>query len=236
MKINIENHSRENSILHKASEHPIMEAAKENNGFVAGGAVRSIFASEKISDFDIFFPRKNDLENCLKQLTDYHFTQTDSAYSHCTDKKQMFQLICATFGRPEEIISKFDFTVCMSAWIPQHNTFCFDEYFMKHVAQKRLCFNVNADFPICSLWRVLKYTKKGYKLPAVEAIKLALRIHSIQINCHDDLKRQLMGIDTIFLQELTNQLGELNPETKYDFGEAIELIAKFVDEQENVGI
>ncbi len=237
-------HVREANILAKASEHIIMEVAVKHGGFVAGGAVRSVFASEKISDFDIFFPDKSAFGACCNDLAKecdcdghfkYNFTKTDSAWSYFTDRKQHFQLICAAFGNIEEILNSFDFTICMGAWIPQTRIgeFVFGEHFMKHIAQRRLCFNVNAEYPIASLWRLMKYTERGYKLPAIEAIKLALKIHDIKINTHEDLKRQLMGIDTIFLSALTDALGNLNVGASYDFGEAIEMIAKFVNEKES---
>ena len=82
----------------------------------------------------------------------------------------------------------------------------------------------------------MKYTKKGYKLPAVEAIKLALRIHNVKMDTHEDFKKQLMGIDTVFLSALVDNLGEITPDAKYDFGEAIEMILAFVDEKETENI
>jgi len=229
----LQTHIREANILSKASDHPIMEAAIKNGGFLAGGAIRSVFASERINDFDIFFNSKAQFEKCIDALPDYQFTKTTSAWSYFTDEKQHFQLICAVFGEVEKIIEDFDFTVCMGAWIPRTTNFYLNEHFLKHLAQKRLCFNVKAEYPICSLWRVLKYTKRGYKLPAIEAIKLALRIHSIKLETHADFKKQLMGIDTIFLSALTDKLGELTPEAKYDFGEAINMIAGFINDKES---
>lgn len=234
--IQSQTHQREANILAGASEHPIMETAAKYAGFVAGGAVRSIFASERISDFDIFFETEKQFNKCIDDLPDYQFTKTASAWSFFTDKKQHFQLICAVFGEVEKVIESFDFTVCMGAWIPNTPRFLLDEHFMKHVAQRRLCYNVNSQYPICSLWRVLKYSKKGYKLPAVDAIKLALAIHNLKIDSHADLKKQLMGIDTMFLQALTDKLGEINADVKYDFGEAINMIGRFIDERESENI
>ena len=238
-------HSREGNILARASEHPIMRIATEHGAFLAGGAVRSVFASEKISDFDIFFPSEKAFSDCIAEIAGeldsnddlkYNFTKTDSAWSHFSDKKQHFQLICAVFGTPEEILSKFDFTVCMGVWIPSTSNFILDDLFLKHIAQKRLCYNIGSDYPICSLWRVIKYTKKGYKLPAIDSIKLALKIHSLKITTQAEFKKQLMGIDTMFLMELTTALGELNEEARYDFGEAITMISKFLEEKESENI
>lgn len=258
MTTTTQQHTREASILHKQSKHEIMDIAIQCGGFIAGGAVRSVFASEPINDFDIFFPSKQNFNDCIEKLGEimendkndsstqsthfkYNFTKTDAAYSYTTKEKQQFQLIQAVFGSPSDILSSFDFTICMGAWIPNatlpytSKTFILDDLFLKHIAQHRLVFNANANYPICSLWRALKYVKKGYKLPAVEAIKLALKINSIKIENREDFRKQLMGIDTMFLKELTDALKDNNqPAAPYDFGEAIDLIVKFTEDKEEL--
>ena len=233
-------HKREASILKRASAHEIMDIAVKHGGFIAGGAVRSVFASERINDYDIFFPSKKDFDNCTKEFAEltndeggfkYKFTRTDSAWSYRTESKQQFQLIQAVFGTPDQIVDSFDFTVCMAAWIPMDNRFLLNDLFLKHLSQRRLHFNANAGYPICSLWRAFKYTQRGYKLPAIDAIKIALKIHSLKLTDRGSLKKQLMGIDTVFLAELTKALEE-GSEAAYDFGEAIEMIETFIDEKE----
>jgi len=241
-------HKREANILQGASKHEIMDIAVKHGAFLAGGAIRSVFASESISDYDLFFPSKEAFDKCIEEFGNnvtgdgkfiFNFTQTASAYSHFTSDKKHFQLICAVFGTPEQIIDNFDFTICMGVWLPNTNNFILNDLFLKHIAQRRLHFNVNAQYPICSLWRVLKYTKRGYKLPAIDAIKIALKIHSLNMQTPKDLKNQLMGIDTIFLKELTDALGGIvspdpaKGDARYDFGEAITFIEDFVNNKES---
>lgn len=237
------NNKRESEILRKLIGPRFLIAIAANKGFVAGGAVRSVFSSDHVADIDVFFQTREDFDSCIASLDDGEhspsFTMTESAATHISTgneaddiPRMRYQLVCAEFGMPLTIMSKFDFTMCMGAWRPDRGEFIMDELFLKHVAQKRLCYNANGVYPICSLWRAAKFIKRGWRLPGIEAIKLALAINNIGIKDWGELKKQLMGIDTIFLAELTDALGK-KAEAAYDFGEAVEFIAGFMDEDES---
>jgi hypothetical protein len=237
------NNKREAEILRKLMGPRFESAISSFNGFIAGGAVRSVFSSDHVADLDVFFDTRTDFDNCIAALDDGEhsptFTFTDSAATHISNgtdaadiPRMRYQLICAEFGTPKQIIQKFDFTMCMGAFDVATGEFILDELFLKHVAQKRLCYNSNGVYPICSLWRAAKFIKRGWRLPGIEAIKLALAINNLGMKDYKDLRTQLMGIDTIFLAELTDSLKH-KAEARYDFGEAIEFIAGFMDEDES---
>lgn len=226
-------HLREARILELALDPKFAKAIEDNQGYLAGGCVRSVFCSESINDFDMFFPSQSEFDRCVESMNgddSPSFSVTDTAWTHITEKGDRYQLICASFGQPEEVIKRFDYTMCMGAYDPRKRDFILDPLFLKHCSQRRLIFNVNSEFPICSLWRAVKFIKRGWKLPGTEAIKLSLKINNIQLTNLSVLKRQLMGIDTIFLKELTDDLAAKG-ETKYDFLEAIDMISAFVDNE-----
>jgi hypothetical protein len=241
----ISKHDREDRILRKLIIPEILEYVIKNDGFVAGGAIRSVFTSDHINDFDIFFRKKEDfnkggifeegIETNLEDNYRIMFYQSDVAWTHKPEREYeklpLHQMICAVYGEPEDILKKFDFTMSMAAWVPKTGEFIMDSRFLQHCAQKRLFFNSNADYPICSLWRAVKFIKRGWKLSAIDSIKLSLKIHNIKIYDHHELKRQLMGIDTLFLKELTDAL-ESKKEVAYDYGEALEFISEFIDKEE----
>lgn len=227
-------HNRECHLLKERISKTFLNAALNHNAFVAGGAVRSLFASEATKDIDLFFQTKEDFEACSTSFGEGEesptFTTTDTAWTH-NDGKMTYQLICCLFGKPEQVIQAFDFTCCMGAWIPRTNEFELDPLFLKHCSQRRLVFNPNAKFPICSLWRAFKFIQRGWKMPAVESIKLALSIHHLNIADRKELKRQLLGIDTLFLKEMTDALA-ISGNLPYDYMEAVDFIMDFVDKQE----
>ena len=227
--------ARESNILHRAINPHLLKAVADVDGFLAGGAVRSVFTSEPIKDFDFFFPSRTAFDTCLEELRindkSPTFSTTDTAWTHVDDDGDCYQFICASFGTPESVIRRFDFTCCMGAWNPKSEEFLLDPLFLKHCSQRRLIFNVATEYPICSLWRAFKFVKRGWKLPATEAIKMALRIHDLNISDRAELKRQLLGIDTLFLKELTDALAE-GGELKYDFLEAIKMVGDLADQKE----
>lgn len=114
----------------------------------------------------------------------------------------------------------------MGAYNFKEEKFYLDNYFLTDNVEKRLRFNPGTEYPICSLYRTLKYQKKGYLLPGIEIIKIALAINNLKMNTYKDLKEQLMGIDTLFLMPLTEKL--LNDENEeYDFGKFKDELANF---------
>lgn len=226
-------HIREGNILKRAMSVKFFNAMTKVGGFLAGGAIRAVFTGERISDFDIFFKSQTDFDLCVKLMAEDSdppsFTTTDTAWTHIDKNGDHYQLICAAFGESDVVIRQFDFTCCMAAWRVPYE-FILDENFMKHCAQRRLVFNVNAGYPICSMWRVSKFIKRGWRLSGLEAIKLGLAINNLKMKDHKELKRQLMGIDTLFLKELTDGLA-LSKDVAYDFGEAIDFIISFADKE-----
>jgi hypothetical protein len=69
-------------------------------------------------------------------------------------------------------------------------------------------------------------------LSGTEMVKLALSINNIRFDNIGDVKEHLLGIDTLFLEELTNSLGEF-VELEYNFYKLIELIETYVNEKFN---
>ena len=97
-------------------------------------------------------------------------------------------------------------------------------------------FNVDTKFPISSLYRVRKYLKRGFTLSGIEAIKLGLAIQRLEIKTHKELRRQIMGIDTLFLRDLTDAL-KSKEEKNYEFNEFLSTLDSWleklnVDEEE----
>jgi len=225
-------HTRESNKLITIVPPLFLEKIKRHNAYVAGGCIRSLFSGEKVNDVDVFFRSKEDFDDftVFEREDSPSFSITDTAWTYITDSNFSVQLICAEFGTPKEVIDKFDFTCCMAAWSPTEG-FTFGENFLKHTSQRRLVYNVASGYPICSLWRARKFIERGWKLSAIDCIKLALRINHLEMSNRKELKRQLLGIDTLFLKSLTDALAKNEPEKAYGFGEAIEFISSFVDEE-----
>lgn len=160
-------------------------------GFIAGGYARYC-ASPKGSpfptrDLDIF-PYREDygFEELKKKFTDLGFKvhhENDVSYTFSSNHPEGYeecptiQLIkpnkngrLLTYGNPEEILSNFDFTVTRAAIISQSEVLVDDDFEQDELQDKLAIKNIHC--PVSSLMRANKYSRKGYYLRPVEALKL----------------------------------------------------------------
>jgi hypothetical protein len=65
----------------------------------------------------------------------------------------------------------------------------------------------------------------------MELLKMGLSIHSLKIETYKDLRRQLQGIDTAFLAELTDNMKEGEPlaAKQYVMDEFMIMMEEFVN-------
>lgn len=229
-------------LLNGLQDCNILKSLKEHKAIIAGGAIRAVFANEKISDYDIYFSSRKDLnefkEVMKKKIEDKEFkkvfvTETATTYKYLYDRpKVIIQLITLDhlFKSANEIIKEFDFTVCMGAYDITNDDFVLHENFLEHLSRKELHYNINCKYPIGAINRVKKYMNKGYNISGIEIVKIALAINNLKMNDYRALKEQLMGIDTMFLKDLTDVM--MSPEyenKKYEFGEFINFMDTFYD-------
>jgi len=227
---------------------------------LAGGAIGSALRGETPADYDFYIPDVETLgnllnQNCFRQDRTFIFETKESAYFKEVYKSDSAITYQSTLGGPriqiihnpkmigpiQEIINKFDFTICMAAYDLNENIYFVRDYLTDNIS-KRLVFNINTPYPISSLFRVQKYIKKGFRLGGLDAVKMALRINNINLSDHNELKDQLQGVDTLLLKDLVDKLGEYKKANdSYEFKTFIEFantwfmekIYGLVDDKEN---
>jgi len=164
---------------------------------------------------------------------------TDNSFTYFIDNKtfQLIRLENLMTPGTKSIIEQFDFTVCMGAYDFNAQEFLLDENFLKHLAQRKLVYNINSQYPFASLYRAIKYIKKGFKISGIEMLKIGLKCNSIQINNFKELRKQLMGIDTLFLKELTDKLnGEEMASKAYDFELFLQMMEEHLSKFEEFNV
>jgi len=162
----------------------------EPYGFIAGGYARYCASNNqqpsKTKDVDVFPHSKEMYLKLISVLDDAGFTIRRSNDVSVTYNRRMdlryvmapeIQIIkpldkhrILTFGRPEEVLGNFDFTITRVA-IDSSTHIIADEDFLKHEKKKQLVLR-NIHCPISSMLRCCKYYKKGYFITPVESIKL----------------------------------------------------------------
>ena len=231
------------NLLGKMDEK-IISLLEKHNIIIAGGAVTSVFSGATIKDFDLYplnivsyTEFKREFEQLIKESDDSKDKQLFSTANAITYRyhNKIYQLInkyvsadCLVY-QPEwtvaEILGNFDFTVCMAGFDCKNSQWVLYDNFLSDIAERRLVFNTHSAYPICAMYRVLKYIKKGYELSGGELVKIALSINQIEMLTYKDLKEQLLGIDTLIFKDLTDALISKHGETApVDFGMVMEEI------------
>lgn len=223
---------KEQYILEKLITRAGLREIIKTSWYIAGGACTSVFSGTSVNDLDIYFESIEDLQSAIQYIrtnvkTDEESFVTECAFSFKRNGLRI-QYIKKIVGKPIELIKQFDFSICECAYLPETKEFVMGEDFLADLCARRLRYNIDGKYPIASLWRLKKYIERGFKLPAIESIKLSLCINNLNIKTFRDLKEQLEGIDTLFLKELTDVLID-NGEKRFNFNEALEFMNEMLE-------
>lgn len=160
-----------------------------HKGFIAGGCFKSIFTGEKVKDIDIFFESNIDYQEAkiyYDENDDYYFYYENTKVTSYKHKKSgmRIELIKSVYGKPEEIINQFDFSVTKFAYYKEIEKLPPDYFqevdfgesdeeiltykiihhknFFEDLQLKRLVVNANIKYPNGTFERMIKYVKYGY--------------------------------------------------------------------------
>lgn len=232
----------------------LMEQLRLHEGYIAGGALTSLFTNNEVNDFDLYFRTQRQLEEftmscfgvCATYAEDGHFEclEDDDAYPNktimnmgATDKSVMFtafgghilQIIAFdVFPDATDIFDKFDFSINMGCFDFSNETWVFDNQFLKANAQRMLGFNPKTAFPLISMLRVGKYQARGYKISKKDMMKLGVAASSLKIESWDDAKKHLSGMYGTNVNDLFEEAGDFSLDALYEVLETAE--NKYIEE------
>jgi hypothetical protein len=180
---------------------------------LCGGAINSLFSDEPINDLDFYVEDPRELQNAKNWFagfgTEIPFISLNAITyrrkKHGSNRKYTVQLITRFTGEPQKIFNDFDFTITHGAYRFKDDSFVFGERFFQDLAKRRLVYSGNSEYPICAMYRTKKYQAKGYTVPGSTIMHIALSIVRLKIETYGDLKKQLNGIDTLYLQNLLSK-------------------------------
>ena len=96
-----------------------------HKGFIAGGCFKNILSGERVKDIDIFFESEDDFQEAVDLFNDEKHQKEGWKFKYRNEKVCAFQkegekawieFIESEFGKPEEILRSFDFTVAKMAY------------------------------------------------------------------------------------------------------------------------
>jgi len=160
---------------------PAVNFNMETGPWIAGGIIRELLTNSDWehsgSDIDIFVKNEEQLlevEQQLERLTNtipshylhpclskIHESENAITYEYkCGSKVLIVQLIHHIFENVESIIDKFEFTI--SQFVTDGKVFCVGDTTLFDLGMKQIRIN-KITYPVSSLQRLIKYSKKGYK-------------------------------------------------------------------------
>lgn len=181
-----------------------------HSGFIAGGCFKNIFAGEKIKDLDIFFESENEFLSAVSYFKDhagyvesYENKNTVAFKNKATNIR--IELVRSIFGPPEEIISRFDFSITKFAYFKCLDVSAQTEEsgitykiihhidFFEHLTLKKLVLEKDILFPVSTWERSYRYRGYGFGLCKESKANLLLALQGANPN---NLSNELyFGID-----------------------------------------
>lgn len=186
-----------------------------HKGFIAGGCFKNILFGERVKDIDIFFESESDFQEAVDLFNDKKHQKEGWKFKYKNEKVCAFQkegekvwveFIESEFGKPEEILRSFDFTVAKMAYykepkyeekeddyFPFSSTdvvgyeykLLYHEKFFEHLHMKRLVIDENIPFPVSTWERSYKYKGYGYNMCRETKKKLLQALKGVNIEEED---------------------------------------------------
>lgn len=161
----------------------------EQNSFIAGGAIFSLYHKEEPKDYDFFFT-DSAVAELVRETFKYNSTLkyvkgvrigkymgfklvvTDNAITI-----GKYQLILNWAGTPEDVVNKFDFKHNMYYLKDSAIVNCVDWKFIK---EKRLYFNENRARDVANcIVRINKFIKRDFEIDNIEICNILLRLNEV---------------------------------------------------------
>ncbi|MDY8021087.1 hypothetical protein [Paenibacillus polymyxa] len=177
-----------------------------NNCYISGGCIASILRGEQPKDIDYFikdldslniirdyFKSRHEIalkyqKECHRPITvldgydDTPLFFTDNAVTLCDD----FQIILKDSGNPEEVTGKFDFVHCMGYYSPSEGKLFIKEEVRVASMDHNLIYNILAESPITTSYRMVKFIQRGWKINREEQAKLLLKVNKYELSKQEE--------------------------------------------------
>lgn len=141
---------------------------------IAGGCFKDILTDQIPRDVDLYFRNKESFDYYKRNFISPIAEEHENDITFVAKDGIKIDVIKCQFGSPEEILSRFDFTVTKfalyfdGAWMV-----CYHEDFYRDLFNRQLVIDAGMADPVKTFERVLKYTRYGYSFDDVSSkIKL----------------------------------------------------------------
>ena len=110
------------------------------------------------------------------------------------------QLIMRFCGDPETIHKNFDYVHCTNYWT-KHTGLVLKQEALEAILARELKY-VGSLYPVCSIFRMRKFIKRGWSITAGEMFKMTYDCSKLNLNDYNVLRDQLIGVDAAYFSEI----------------------------------
>ena len=115
------------------------------------------------------------------------------------------QLVFRFFGSPDEIHSTYDFVHCTNYFYQGEVVLKLEA--LEAILTKELVYT-GSQYPLCSIIRIRKFVKRGWKIHAGHILKMAMQLNEMDLKNVQTLQDQLIGVDSAYFSRLIDRLQE----------------------------
>jgi hypothetical protein len=121
------------------------------------------------------------------------------------------QLVLRFFGEPDEIHANYDFAHCTNYWTSWDGKLVLRQPALEALLARELRY-VGSKYPVCSVIRLRKFIKRGWKINAGQILKMVMQISELDLTDPKVLQDQLTGVDAAYFMNLMEKLKGKDPE------------------------
>ena len=110
------------------------------------------------------------------------------------------QIIIRFVGDPNEVHKNFDYVHC-TAWFTEDGGLVVPEPALEAIRTRELRYQGSL-YPVCAMFRMRKFIKRGWSITAGEMLKIAWDISKLDLSDIEVLRDQLVGVDSAYFREL----------------------------------
>lgn len=115
------------------------------------------------------------------------------------------QIIVRFVGNPEEVHKNFDFVHCTNYYDYCSDSLELNVDALASLITKELVYR-GSKYPVASLYRTRKFIERGFFISAGTLTKISYDISRLDLSDVNVLKDQIMGVDTITMLAVLNEL------------------------------
>ena len=121
------------------------------------------------------------------------------------------QIVLRFFGEPDDIHKNYDFVHCTNYWTAWDGRLELRKEALEALLARELVY-VGSKYPVCSIFRLRKFIKRGWTINAGQILKILMQVSDLDLTNIEVLQDQLTGVDCAYFCEVIEKVKEKDPQ------------------------